>query len=92
MNISSFIFFSSFLISFEKFSCHFNGDILNLIFDFASGSVANSGSVAGSGVGSCVENFSKLFIGNNLLLKLLRTFSIAVINDYQVLFYCFVTG
>ena len=42
------------------------------------GSVATPGvgSVATSGVGSSVAIFVKLLIANNLLLKLLRTFSL----------------
>ena len=47
------------------------------------GSFATSGvvSIDNSGVGSCVEILSKLFIENNLLLKLLRTFSLAFKNN-----------
>ena len=44
---------------------------------FGIGSVATSGSVAGSRVGIS----SKFFIGNNLLLKLLRTYSLALNNN-----------
>ena len=49
-----------------------------------AGSFANSGSVAGSGVGSHVEILSKYFIRNNLLLKLLRTFSLALSNNTKL--------
>ena len=74
--------FSSFLIVFKSYSRIFNEDILRLVFTFIvfvgfaviSGSVATSGSVACSGVGSRNRTLYKFFIGNNLLLKLLRTF------------------
>ena len=65
--------FSSFLVLFKKSSHNFNEDILHLAFSFV-GSVATSGSVVGSRVGI----LSEFFIGNNLLLKLLRTFSLAL--------------
>ena len=39
------------------------------------------GSAAGSGFGLRVGIFSKFFIGNNLLLKLLRTLSLALNNN-----------
>ena len=74
-NICSFIFFCSFLISFKKILRNFNEDILRLVFAFHA-FVAIVGSVAGSGVGSRVGILSKFFIGNNLLLKLLITFSL----------------
>ena len=70
-------FFSSFLISFKKFSRNFNDYILHLAcasFAFL-GFFATSGFAAGSGVVLRVEILSKLFLGNNLLLRLLRTFS-----------------
>ena len=88
--------FSSFLISLKKFSHNFNEEILHLVFalvagsgSFATsgsvtGSFVTSGSVAGSGVGSCVVILSKFFIGNNLLLKLLRAFSLALNNSPQL--------
>ena len=78
--------FSSFLISLKKFSHNFNEEILHLVFALVagSGSFATSGSVAGSGVGSCVVILSKFFIGNNLLLKLLRAFSLALNNSPQL--------
>ena len=77
-----YIFF--FLILFKKSSCNFNEDVLHLVFAFVIFvafivSVATSGSVAGSvagSVGSSVVILSKFFIENNLLLKLLRTFSL----------------
>ena len=59
-------------------------------FDFAgsfatsgsvAGSLATSGSVAGSGVGSRAGILSKFFVGNNLILKLLKAFSLAPNND-----------
>ena len=59
-----------------------NEQPLHLIYAFVffvatSGSVAVSGSVAGPGVGM----LSKYFVGNNLRLKLLRTFSLALNNN-----------
>ena len=59
-----------------------NEQPLHLIYAFvffvaSSGSVAVSGSVAGPGVGM----LSKYFVGNNLCLKLLRTFSLALNNN-----------
>ena len=70
-------FFSSFLISFKKFSRNFNDYILHLVCAFFAflGFFATSGFAAGSGVVLRVEILSKLFLGNNLLLRLLRTFS-----------------
>ena len=44
-------------------------------------SVATAVSVAGCGVGSLVGILSGFFIGNNLLLIVLRTFSIALNNN-----------
>ena len=44
-------------------------------------SVATSVCVAGSGVGSFVGILSRFIIGNNLLLKVLRTFSLVVNNN-----------
>ena len=56
---------------------------MRLVFAFVnfvatSGSVAVSGFVDGPSVGSCVGILCKFFIGNNLLLKVLRTFSLAL--------------
>ena len=77
------------LVLFKNSSRNFHEDILRLAFAFiafvaTSGSVAGSGSDAGSaavsGLSSRVEMLSKSFIGNNLLLKLLITFSFAI-ND-----------
>ena len=50
-----FIFFYSLLISFKKFSCNFNEDILCLAFVFV-------GSVAGSGVDLGIESLSKFLL------------------------------
>ena len=90
--------FSLILVLFKNSSRNFREDILRLAFVFiafvaTSGSVAGSvagsgsdaGSLAGSGLSSRVEILSKSFIGNNLLLKLLRTFSFAI-NDNPKLF------
>ena len=49
-----------------------------------TGSFATSRSVAGSGVGSRLGILSKFFIGNNLLLKLLRTFSLVLSTDNKL--------
>ena len=89
-----FIFnFFLFSMSFKTFLHNFDKHTLRSVFAFdafvsfvgsvaSSGSVASpvatSGSVASSGVGSPVGILSKIFLGNNLLLKLLRTFSLAV--------------
>ena len=51
---------------------------------FAAGCLATSGSVAGCYVGSRVGILSKFFIGNNLLLKLLRTFSLALSSNTKL--------
>ena len=98
LNIGSFIFFSSFLNSLKDFSWNFNVDILCLVFAFVAfffgsvvacasvaGSFATSGYVSGSGVGSCVGISSTFFIGSNVLLKLLRSFSLST-NDNPKLF------
>ena len=69
-NISSFISFSSAITSFTKSYCSL---YLDFFFRFV-------GSVASSGVGSHVGILSKFFIGNSLLLKLLKNFSLAL-ND-----------
>ena len=62
------------IISFINSCCIFNLDLLYLI-----GYVASSG--VGSHVVSRVGIVSKFFIGNNLLLKLLKTFSLALNNN-----------
>ena len=88
-----FYILSSFLISFQNFSQNFNEDILRLVFAFVgscatsnsvAGSFATSGSVSGTAAGSGVEILSKFFIGNNLILKLLRTFSLALNNNPKI--------
>ena len=58
------------IISFINSCCNFNLALLCLV-----------GSVASSGVCSRFGILSKLFIGNNLVLKLLRTFSLALNNN-----------
>ena len=72
VNICSFIPFSSFLTSFINSPCNFNGDILRLVFTFAAFVVSGIGSGARWNSDSNVGIFSKFFILNNLLLKLLR--------------------
>ena len=85
------MFFFIFIL-FKNSSCNFKEDVLRLVFAFVafaafvgpvdtSGSAATSGSVATSGIGSHVGILHKCFIGNNLLLKLLRTFSTALYNN-----------
>ena len=54
------------------------------VADFGAGSVATSDSVAGSVHGSRDGILSKFFIGKNLLLKLLRTFSLALNNKSKL--------
>ena len=61
------------IISFIISCCNFNLDFLCLVR-----------SVANSGVGSRVGILSKFFIGKYLLLKLLRTFSLAVNNNHKL--------
>ena len=61
----------------------------------ASAAFSGVGSPAGSGVDCHVGRLSKFFIGNNLPLKLLRTFALTLNNDpklfkksfFQVLLY-----
>ena len=65
-SISSLISFSSAIISFMNSCYNLNLDSLCLV-----------GSGASSGLGSRIEILSKFFIGNNLLLKLLRNVSFA---------------
>ena len=79
-------YFSSFLISFKNVSRNYYENILWLIFPFVTfvGSVATSGSVAASGVGLRVGNLSNFCIGNNQLLKLLRTFSLTLSNNAKL--------
>ena len=73
-------FFFSFLILFSNSWDNFNEDVLHLVFAFVVFVVsASSASVATTCVGLCVGILSKYYIGNNLLLKLLRTFSLALI-------------
>ena len=66
------LYFFSFLILFKNSSRNFSEDVLHLVFVFVA-FVATSSSVAGS----CVR--SKFFIENDLLSKLLKTFSLALI-------------
>ena len=68
-SFSCYLSFSSAIISFINFSCSFNLDFFCLV-----------GSVPTSGVGSRAGLLCKFFIGNNMLLKLLRTFSLAINN------------
>ena len=72
------MFFSSSTILSIKFSCKFNRNVLCLyllVCAFVGWGLSNTiGSSVGSGVDSGVECFS----GNILLLKLFRTFSLAL--------------
>ena len=70
------MFHNIFLVSynFNHSCCNFNLDFLFLVAPVP-------GSVAGSDVGSCVGILSKFFIGNNLLLKSLRAFSLPLNNN-----------
>ena len=56
---------------------------MHLFFAFVAflGFVVTFGFVAGAGVGWRVGILSKYFIGNNVLLKLPRIFSLALINS-----------
>ena len=69
------IFFLSAIISFINSCCNFNLDFFCLV-----------GSVSSFGVDSRVGILSKFFIGNSLLLKLLRTFSLALNNNPKLFF------
>ena len=79
-NISLFMSFPSVIISLINSCCNFDLYFLCL---FGVGSVTGFG--VGSAAGSCIRShvgiLSKFFIGNNLLLKLLRTFSLALNNN-----------
>ena len=91
---------------FKNFSSNFDEDIYCLVFVFVTfvanfgsvaGSFITSVSAAGSGVVSRVKILCNFFIGNNRLLKLLRTFSLALNSNpmlfkiffFQMLFYLF---
>ena len=79
LNICSFTFFSSFLISFKNCLYNFDEHILHIHF---AGCGSGSGaclSVA-SGFGLCFEVLFWYFLGNSLLLKL-HTFSLALRNN-----------
>ena len=77
--IWSFIFFSSFLNSYKNSSCNLNEDILCLVFDFfALVNISGVGSIAIDGVSSRDHFLPHIFIGSNLLLKLLETFFLAL--------------
>ena len=58
------------IISFINYCWNFNSNFLPLVISFPI-------SCVGSGDGSGVGTLSKFFIGKNLPLKLLRTFSLA---------------
>ena len=61
------------IISFINSCCNFNQDFLCFF-----------GSGASSGVGSRVKILFRFFIGNNMLLKLLRTFSLALKSNTKL--------
>ena len=82
------IIFFLILILFSNSGDNFNEDVLHLVFAFVvCVASASSASVATSCVGLCVGILSKYYIGNNLLLKLLRTFSLALIY-FKIHFLC----
>ena len=74
-------------------SCNFYLDFLCLVgiasvAGLGIGSVATPGSASVSDfVRSCVDILSTFFTGNNLLLKLLRTFSLALNNNTMLFIY-----
>ena len=77
------------MISFKNFSCNFNEDIFRLVFSLVAfvafiGFVATSDSVASSGVGTRVVILYKFLIENNMLLKLLRTFSLTLNKNHKL--------
>ena len=88
--------FLSAIISLTNSCCSFSLDFLCLV-GVASVAIFSVGSITPFGVGSaassasfsalsCVGNSSKTIIGNNLILKLLITFSLAVNNNPQLFF------
>ena len=66
------------IISLLNSCCNFNLDFLCLAASFASSGV-------GSGVGLRAGIASKFFIGNNMLLNLLRTLSLELNNNPRLL-------
>ena len=96
--------FYSFLVWFKNSSLNFSEIALRLVFAFAtfvsfdvSGVGAGADWNVDSKVGSRVEVLSQFCIGHNLLLKLLRTFSLVLkiiqrysINTFFQLFYTFI--
>ena len=66
------MYFSSSTVSFKNSSCTF----LCLGFDLSSGCSSGRGSTSGSSYGA------RVFIGNDLFLKFLGTFSLAVRNNF----------
>ena len=88
--------FLSAIISLTNSCCSFSLDFLCLV-GVASVAIFSVGSITPFGVGSaagsasfsalsCVGNSSKTIIGNNLILKLKITFSLAVNNNPQLFF------
>ena len=76
-NVSSFISISSVIISFINYCSNFDLGLLCLV-----GLVARS--VTASCIGLRVEILFKSFIGSNLVLKLLKTFSLALNNNSKL--------
>ena len=74
------LFFSTFTILFQKSSYDLDEDDVSSLF-FVCSPVANN---VDSGSCSGVRISSKIFIGNILLLKSLRTFSLAPINNLML--------
>ena len=94
-----FLIFSSFLILFKNYLHNFDEDILHLLVAFARsfatfGFVASSFDTSGS-VGSHILIAINFSITNNLLLKLLKAFSLALNNNTKLFkryfFKCFYT-
>ena len=66
------------IISFKNYSRNFNRDTSCLVLDFVAFAVSGTGWNADSNVASQIGILCKTLIGNNLLLNLLRTFSLAL--------------
>ena len=73
------------LISLKKSSRNFNGDISCLVLTFVAFAISGAGLNADSNVASHIGILSKILTGNNLLLKLLRTFSLELKNNPKLL-------
>ena len=72
------------VFAFVAFVCSIGLLVLLILLIFFVDAVSKYGSVAGSGVGSRVGVLSKFFIGKNLYLRLLKTFSLALNNNRKL--------